>query len=97
MTMVIKTRYSFDFTDLNQMKRWLDEVQEGIEWTGKIGTAVNLEILLKYREYFEANVSVEDAQDLQNLFHSRQINDLVFAYTQRLIGITLGKIATLSE
>jgi len=85
-------KYSLDFTDLDQMKKWLDEIQEDIEWTGKIWTATTLEALMKYKEYFEVNVSVDDTQDL---FHLRQINDLVLAYTQRLIEFTLGKIADL--
>lgn len=76
-----------DFTDLDQMKKWLDKIQQDIAWPGKIWTATILDALIKYKEYFEVNVSVDDAQ---NLFHSRQINDLVLAYTQRLIGITLG-------
>ena len=85
-------KYSLDFTDLDQMKKWLDEIQEDIEWTGKIWTATTLEALMKYKEYFEVNVSVDDTQDL---FHLRQINDLVLAYTQRLIEFTLGRIADL--
>jgi hypothetical protein len=85
-------KYSLDFTDLDQMKKWLDEIQQDIEWAGKIWTATTLEVLIKYKEYFKVNVSVNNNQDL---FHLRQINDLVFAYTQRLIEITLGKIADL--
>lgn len=87
-------KYSLDFTDLDQMKKWLDEIQEDIEWTGKMWTATTLEALIKYKEYFEVNVSVNDNQDL---FHLRQINDLVLAYTQRLIEVTLGKIAPVPE
>lgn len=87
-------KYSLDFTDLNQMKMWLDEVQEGTEWMGKIDTAITLEILLKYGEYFESWV-LEETQDY--FYLSRQIDDLVLAFTQRLIQITLGKIATIPE
>lgn len=92
--MIIKTRYSFDFTDLDQMKKWLDEIQEDIERRGKVETAVNLEILLKYREYFESEVLEET---LSYFYLSRQINDLVFAYTQQLIDVTLGKLVTIPE
>lgn len=87
-------KYSLDFTDLDQMKKWLDEIQEDREWAGKIWTATTLETLLKYGEYFESWV-LEETQDY--FYLSRQIDDLVLAYTQRLIGITLGKITVLPE
>lgn len=83
-------KISLDFTDTESMEGWIDQVTCDIDWIGKVDTAYVLEVLIKYKTYFEGYI-LDESQKL--IYFWRKINDTILIFTNRLIDITLGKTA----